>query len=677
MDLDVRESCDGINRLRVHRVKPDAVRLEARKSENRPRARKAQLRSLSAARLSQRSFALTFSTQLARRKFMAKLPQITGIQRRGFVLNREAIDESARTVTLSFSSGTPVRRWFGWEILSHDKGAVDLDRINNRGALLLNHDPDKQIGVVEEATVSGGKGRAVVRFSESALGAEIFNDVKAGIRANVSVGYEVRKVEPAGKIEGEESFRVTQWEPLELSIVSIPADKRVGVGRSKGNQFMDTDLDSPEIQEGENQLHRELVAIGRAAMGAGLKDGPVLAQRAIVAGDSVETFRKLIMARMKNAEPLGEHERRPEFRSETRNVSQGLWTRENCIGLSEDECGNFSIVRALGQIARNGRLDGLEGEASRAAEKLYGRSAPGPGFTIPLDVLIHQQRAIQNRTLTAGSNTAGGFLVASEMLTESFVDKLRNRAVIAETGARILTGLRGDIVIPKLTGDVTASWLTETATVSDSDLTLGELVLTPNRVAATNKFSKQLAMQTGLDVETLVRDNMAKQIALSWDLKAIAGSGNAAEPLGILNTSGLSTAVTFGAAATWAKVVEFETNLAANNADSGSIAFIVSTATRGKWKTAQKVSGQAVFLWENDTVNGYRAFATNQIPSGDKVIFGNFADMIIGMWGGMDVVVDSYSLATSNQIRVTSQLHCDIGLQRPTSFVISTDSGAQ
>ncbi len=600
------------------------------------------------------------------------LPSITGkTQRRSVLIERAGVDEKARTVTLSFSSETPVARWYGLEILSHDKGAVDLKRLNTRAALLLNHDPDKQIGVVEDATISGGKGRAVVRFGNSALAEEVFRDVKDGIRENVSVGYRADKIEPAAKVNGQEAFRVTRWTPLELSIVSIPADETVGVGRShEGKNSMPevTEIEPPQSVAAERSRVKNITAMAKQFR---CED---LLEDAIERGISEEVFTRSILDRVPASKPLGECE---SFG--TRKVSEGLWQREASIGMSEQDCESYSFTRAIQSVVANGHASGLEAEASRAAQKLYGREINGIGFVVPLDVLLHQRRQANsyNRTMTTGSATAGGFGVSTDIAVSSFVDLLRKKAVISQLGTRILTGLVGNIVLPKLTGDVTAYWLTETATVTDSDACLGQLILTPKRVAATTKYSKQLVIQSSIDVETLVRSSMAAQIALAWDLAAIAGSNASGEPLGILNTTGLSTSVTFGAAATWAKIVEFETNLAASNADTGAIGWIVSPATRGKWKTIQKVSGQAVFLWENGMVNEYKAYATNQIPTGDKAIFGNFNDLIVGMWGGLDVVIDPYSLATSNQIRVTSQLHCDIGTTRPTSFCISADSAAQ
>ena len=119
----------------------------------------------------------------------------TGMLYRSAEFERAAVDAERRTVRLSFSSEEPVERWFGYEILDHSPGSVDLSRIKAGGALLVDHDTGDQVGVVEEASVGADrKGRATVRFGTSARANEIFQDVKDGIRRLVSVGYRVSKL---------------------------------------------------------------------------------------------------------------------------------------------------------------------------------------------------------------------------------------------------------------------------------------------------------------------------------------------------------------------------------------------------------------------------------------------------------------------------------------------------
>ena len=160
-----------------------------------------------------------------------------GMQTRALPLDHATVTRDAaddRRVTLAFSSEEPVERWWGVEILDHRREAVRLGRIRNGAALLLNHDTGRHVGVVESVALGSDRvARAQVRFSRSPEAQRVLDDVRDGIRTKVSVGYRIHDLESAGERQGElQVYRVTDWEPFEVSIVSVPADDTVGVGRS-------------------------------------------------------------------------------------------------------------------------------------------------------------------------------------------------------------------------------------------------------------------------------------------------------------------------------------------------------------------------------------------------------------------------------------------------------------
>lgn len=355
----------------------------------------------------------------------------------------------------------------------------------------------------------------------------------------------------------------------------------------------------------------------------------------------------------------------------------------------------FSIRAAILAVCETGRPPVYFQEASDAIGARLGR--PAKGFYLPERVLYGNfcedfsidpttqaeiNRAAylsQNRSGLVGSiATAGGYTVPTELQTGSLIELLRNKMVVARMGARVLSGLSGNIAIPKITGGATAYWGGEVEQVAQSQQTFGQLILTPHRLVGDTVFSKELLVQSSLDVEMFVRDDLMATLALAKDLAALAGTGGN-QPLGVINTSGLATSVTFGAAATFPKVVEFETNVATANADTDSakMAYITTAAAKGKLKSKLKDSvAGAGYIWENETVNGYPAYATNQVP-GNLLIFGNWKDLIIADWNGIDVVVDPYSLKRTGQIEITISQWTDIGIRHPVSFSISTDSAAQ
>ena len=144
----------------------------------------------------------------------------TGTLHRSAKFDRAAIDQAARTVALSFSSEAPVERWFGAEILDHSASSIRLGRINDAGPLLMDHDPECQVGVIEGVTVGQDRvGRALVRFGKSEDAEAAYQDVCDGIRQHVSVGYRVHKMILETKSDSGETYRATDWEPLEISIV--------------------------------------------------------------------------------------------------------------------------------------------------------------------------------------------------------------------------------------------------------------------------------------------------------------------------------------------------------------------------------------------------------------------------------------------------------------------------
>lgn len=604
---------------------------------------------------------------------------IEAVEQRSLEFERGTVDKEARTVELSFSSELPVQRWFGEEILDHAPDSCDLTRLNSGGPVLVEHNRGDQVGVIESAKIGQDrKGRATIRFGRSNRATEIFNDVVDGIRRLVSVSYEIKDMVMEKSQDGKETYRVTRWLPFEVSFVSVPADPTVGVGRAHNNK-------------GTNTMHN--IKLSAASDGGG---GAATANPAPAAGVRIEVSaedrQKWAKEEQKRAADIltlcSQHELGlaeaqryiaegktiDEVRAailETRYKAKPLNLSPN-IGMSDREVGRYSLVRAIRQLANKEKLDGLEREASEATAKRLGKDPQG--FFVPSDVSTRSLS--ESRALNVATATAGGFTVGTDVLGASMIELLRKRTKVVALGATSLSGLMGNVAIPKHSGGATAYWLKEDGTVTASQQTFKQLGLTPHRLAASTAYTKQLLAQSSIDIESFVRTDLATVLAIAKDLAAINGSGNAGQPMGLLVTSGLNE-VTFGAAATWAKVLDFEKEIATDNADVSNMAWLTTAATRAKWKAAVKVTNQARFLWdENNTVNGYRAEVSEQVPS-DKVIFGNWAELIIADWEGLDVVVNPYSLDLENQIRVTINLHCDIGIRHEESFCRSTDSGAQ
>ena len=621
--------------------------------------------------------------------------------RRDFTVEREGINKEARTVDLSFASEQPVDRWFGREILDIAAGSCDLTRLNNGGAVLVNHDWDGQVGVVTKAWIDAGtkKARATVKFSRTQAGEDIFTDIQDGIRSLVSVGYVVRKMVLASMDGDVETHRVTDWLPFEISIVSVPADSSVGVGRSQTEPSKPAERQAPAIitskstsmtdeekraQEAAAELAKNHATEARSKERARIaelnttadslatrhpqhKDALLaLARKCGETGDDVNAFNRSVLADILKTDD---------------KAAPGLRQGDALVGLNGKDRKRYSIMRAI-QAKMEGRaLDGLERECSDELTKKLGRSPIG--FFLPDEIVADAwgQRKREERTLLAGNAVDGGYTVPSELMTSEFVEYLRNNTRIIELGGRFIGGLQGDVSIPRQLTGASAYWVSETGAITGSGATFGQIVAKPRRIGTSVPYSKQFLAQSSLGAEAFVVNDSDKATAVELDRVAISGAG-VAEPLGILNLASgdRSTSVTFGGAATWPKYLEFFSNVAANNALLGSPAYLTTPASAAKAMGIPKFSNTATPIWADDKVGTFRALWSTQFPTSgtlNQVIFGDFSQVIYLEWAGRDVIVDPYGTnATNGTVTVTIQRLIDMVIRRGKSFAISSDTGA-
>lgn len=535
----------------------------------------------------------------------------------------EAVVEDDRRVRMAISSEQPVERSFGVEVLDHSPESIDLSFLNSgRAPLLLDHDPEKQIGVIESVSLDGNtrKLRAVVRFGKGSQASEIYDDVADNIRGNVSIGYQIKKM--MRDTNDKSIYRATSWMPLEASIVSIPADVTVGVGRSAEP----SNLENPQTEviptEDANTLYLE-------------KD-------------------------MENVE-IKVEERAAQFDKPV----------QADIGMSKPEMKRYSLMRAINALAnptdrQAQRAAAFELECSEAAQRAFGQSAQG--ILVPAEILRQWSKRDLNTTDDAG-------FVGQDFRAGDFIDALRNSSSVMQAGATMLTGLQGNVKIPKKTAASSGGWISsEGGAASESEMTVGSVTMTPKTVGAYTDISRQMILQSSLDIEALVRQDLTDSLALSIDLGALAGSGSSGQPTGIKNTSGINNPTDFAAAIpTWAEVVAMETAVAEDNALRGNLAYILPASMYGALKTTTKDSGSGQFVVSPDgTINGYRAIVSNQVTSGD-LYFGNFADLLIGMFGGLDIIVDPYTASSAGTVRVVALQSVDVAVRNAVSFAVNND----
>jgi HK97 family phage major capsid protein/HK97 family phage prohead protease len=580
---------------------------------------------------------------------------------RAMALDASPIDEEKRTVQIAISSEEPVSRSFGNEVLEHSAEAIDLGFLaSGRAPLLLDHDPEKQIGVIESVDLDGSarRLRATVRFGRSALAREAFDDVVDGIRANISVGYSISKIERS-RDDGD-TYIAKSWRPMEASLVSIPADVTVGVGRSSepskepvipknievnimsDTQTVDVAAIEADARKAAQKNAAEIVSLGERHNQTGL------AQRAISEGKSIEEFRGELL------EVVG---------------SERALEDQN-IGMTEKEVKRFSLCRAIHALAnptdrRAQEAAAFEFECSRSAADQYGRTSQG--IMLPAEVMQNWKRDL--------NSSADSALFTDDFRGGDFIDVLRNASSVMQAGATMLGGLSGDVKIPKKTAAAVAAWIaTEGGAATESEMTVGQVSLTPKTLGAFTDVTRQLLIQSSLDVENLIRNDLTSALALAIDLAALEGDGTGGAPTGILNQSGVNTVTAFSAAnPTFAEVVSLETAVAEDNALMGNLAYILPASMNGALKTTVVDAGSGRFVSEGGQMNGYNAIVSNQATAGN-LYFGNFSDCLIGMFGGLDLIVDPYTASTTGTIRVVALQSVDVAVRNAVSFAFGNDS---
>ena len=587
-------------------------------------------------------------------------------------------NEDDNVVRFSFSSEMPVDRAMGDEVLDHSDNAVRLDRLNDGAPLLFNHDMNQLVGVVERAYVKDKRGYAEARYSSSAFAQQIKKDVRNGIIRNVSVGYRIIRMGDHSKKRSDE-YRVAEWEPLELSLVTIPADPTVGVGRSlvDNEPSITTHMEEPMDYQPSLQLHESAIADERTrirtitALGSKFSR-PELADQLIDSGKTVEEARAAFL----------------DVLQASGQVERPVQNDSSSIDLNKREQRDYSVVRAIRACVNNSWNEaGLEREVSDTLAKQIGRETQG--FFIPHNIPISTRT-----TQTVGSYSTGGALVAENLLPASFIDLLRNTAIITQLGPTVLTGLTGNVSIPRQKSASTMYWVAEDAAVTQSGTTYDNMTLMPKQAGVLSRITRLAMQQTSPDIEQLVRNDIAQQLALGIDLAVINGSGSNGQPLGILQTTLASSAqtitLTSNTFANLDKLIDMETQVDILNALNGSLYYLTNARVIGFLKTLKASSTGAADrlpLWTNNlldpagrgilpAINGYPIVRSNQVPNAfggvanrNCIIFGNFADVVMAMWGGTEILPNPYGTgyaAGSIDLRIMQTFDC--GIRRPESF---------
>lgn len=632
------------------------------------------------------------------------------------------VDEDARTVALSFSSETPVPMFGELEVLDHSDGAADFERLNNGAAVLVNHDVDQHVGVVESAEIDADRiGRAIVRFGRGEQASEVFRDVVERIRQGVSFGYWVHNGRMVKDDQGRDVFLATRWEPFELTIGSIAADPTVGPGRTVQLRTEDLSMDpekTPAVEPVDppaqnrsamadyevtkradeiaarkvSELRQTETQIRTLAKSHGAVE---LGDAAIADGLSFEDFQSRLLDHIAKGGSKPEPSQRSVIHVDPLDP----------VGtMTKGDRQQFRMTRLIAALAygQNQAPDAsFEIDVCTAATDRHAKQNPGysvRGTIIPDEILYVPYAAFgvdaRNRMstnqedrflrtierlrapLSAGTDTAGGHLIQTDLLSGSFIDVLRSVLAVAQLGATTLTGLEGPIAIPRKTSAAAAAILaTEDADAAESAPAFDQVSMTPKTMAAYTEATRLLLLQSSIDVEALIRSDLAIAAAELLDTQSLYGSGTGGNATGIENQTGVAASPATGTATpSWAQTVDQETALANAKGLRGNLGYLFGPTTLGHYKKTARFPGDGdrpildVDGNAQNTLNGYRWALSHTVVNGDT-FFGNWADLIIGLWGGLDLTVDPYTHSLKGRVRIVMHNTFDIAVRHGTSFV--------
>ena len=605
------------------------------------------------------------------------------------------VSDDERSIEFPFSSEYPVARYFGNEVLSHDERSADLSRLNDSAPLLFNHDPNKVIGVVERAWIDGKKKRGYVnvRFSRNAFAQEVLADVRDGVLRNVSFGYAINDMEQRGSGD----FVATSWAPYEVSVVSIPADPTVGVGRS-----LETDPAAPAASptpETEPEVPME-------------NTPDISAVRAEAAAEAAKAERARISGITALTEKHGMADLGRQLIEGGRSLDEARAAVLEKIGakpvetvapveMAAQERASYSLtagIRAMLTGDWSSREAGLVRELSREVEKSGIAKTTERSFFVPFAAL--NQRA----TYVTSGATTGGNLVATDLLADDFIEFLRNNALMLQLGVRTMPGLVGNVAIPRRSGVASTYYLsTQTTAITQSESTFDQVTMAPKNLAALSKYSRQTLLQGTPGIEELVRRDLTDGINLAIDLGILNGSGSSGQPTGIMQTSGIGSVAmgTNGGAITVEKVVDLESAVMQANGvvNAANVAYLTNykvSAALKKLRAGGSTTTDGPFLVNDQlnaigrgptpaNLNGYPLALTNQVPSNltkgsssgvcSALVMGDFSQAMVGFWGnGLEITVgedqDDFSKALTS---VRGIVTYDVAVRDPKSFAAILD----
>ncbi|HGV0302871.1 TPA: phage major capsid protein [Citrobacter freundii] len=637
-------------------------------------------------------------------------------QKRELTIPVRAIDVDARTIEVAFCSEQPVSRMIDdelyYEILLCGEENVDLRRLNNKGAVLFNHDRDKLLGAVVEARMDSDRvGRATLKISNVGLANTMWGMIQEGILSHISIGYNIYDYRMDGN-----NIIVTNFEIYEISLVTVPADETVGIGRAFGCDDQMRDVLEEELEEAhedeslnsnENTIEEERLMEEEEGMeetrldnesydiketlivdndenggvaNIELSDGeleeliskrPDLLKKLqadiepdqLNSTDPVEVEDKRDVGEFENADGKAEHyedmedNAEKERKRELTSIGQVL-----NVDVSEAIAKGISVSEFKRSLNTNNNKSPNVKDNKMEKSVINGlirSAAEGKPFEgTRLEVPVNQLRAT--------STTTGGTALVKEVYVDSYIDVLRANSVFAQLPIQTFSGLEGEgnLVLPKLSSDFTAmfEFIDEGEDSPLVDANFEKLVLKPKTFSGSVPITRTL-IKSADTAERYVQDAMVRGAGLKLE-KEILSEIVTAAPNGTLS-----------AAITQKDVQDALAKLAAANVRIDNVVAIVHPTTAAILRstlvgdnTAAKymIEGFRFEAWLADSV---RVIESTQVAAG-SVIFGDFSNVVLASWGGLTVDRDDTTLRASQGIVLRTFAYIDHAVAHAEAFYV-------
>lgn len=591
---------------------------------------------------------------------------------RALLVERKVLDEEARTATLAFASESPYERHWGIEILDCAPASMRPGRLRSGANLLCDHDQRDVVGVVESVSIGADRvARAVVRFGKSARAEEVWQDVRDGIRRNVSVGYLIHKAQLVESSDGIETYRVTDWEPFEVSLVSIPADATVGIGRSADSgptqlpttspfnssskeKSMTTETPTRVEQRDERQQRAADIALIAAGMNNPIIDE--LAMSAVKRGISVEQFQREAIERL-STKPIP-----------TAGDDVSGWGGRNLFSGGAREIEPV-FLRTADDFHKHYQAKGGSREKLSLGEFMRG-------------VAGMKTTDVARRALSVGVSSAGGYAVPAVLMPDLLAAMVPASSLL-QAGAAIVPlgeGPGKEFSFCAVDTIPTAGWRLENGGVAISEPTFRNVVLTPRSLAFVTKVSREL-LADGINVDLALRNAVAQAFATEMDRAGLRGTGTAPEIRGLKNIAGVHS-VTNGAngaaLAGYANIFSASQLMLEANAQMPSAA-IMSPRSLMKLGALVDTTGQP--LQVPSMLQGVKQLQTSQIPNNltvgsssdcSEIYVGDFKQFVFGMREEVTIQYIEDLYAENGQIGFFCHARLDVAALYPKAFAVVT-----